>query len=247
MKKALSPFCLLAALSVGCGGSDDHGHLPFPEGAAHEDTLFVTVPGGVFINSSGEEVQVGTFEIMVHEVSNRFYAAAAAAAGVELPPDPCFPGVGNYMEDLPGYPVVNLSPCEASRVAGSLGLRLPTRNEWEYAASRGLSGDIARLFPWGALSPDETPGFPANYLAMDEWNSRDADGFAYTAPIGSYPLSSAGVADLGGNVAEFTLTDSSWVLKGGGWAQPGDAMLLGWAMDFADGDRCWYAGCRFVR
>lgn len=247
MKRELSPILMLAVLSAGCGGSGNNRHLPFPEAATREDTLFVTIPGGVFTNSSGEQVQVETFDLMVFEVSNRLYAGAAAAAGVEPPPDPCFPGIDDYMEELPGHPVVNVSPEEASRVAQSLGLRLPTLDEWEYAASRGLSGAIGEQFPWGGLAPDETPGIPANYLALDDWNSRDADGFAYTAPGGSYPLSPAGVADIGGNVAEFALRDSSWVLKGGSWAQPEKALHLEWTRDFASGDRCWYAGCRFVR
>jgi formylglycine-generating enzyme required for sulfatase activity len=247
VKRDLSQAILLAILAAGCGGSGENRHLPFPEAATREDTLFVTIPGGVFTNTSGEQVQVETFEIMVYEVSNRLYAGAAEAAGVENPPDPCFPGIDDYMEELPGHPVVNISPEEASRVAQSLGLRLPTLDEWEYAASWGLSGDISEQFPWGELAPGETPGIPANYLALDEWKSRDADGFAYTAPGGAYPLTTAGMADMGGNVAEFTRGDSSWVLKGGSWAQPEDAMRLEWSRNFSAGDRCWYAGCRFAR
>lgn len=247
MKRAI-PYLvfILAALSA-CGGGDDQ-ESPLAVGSlTREDTLFIVVPGGSFTNSSGVAVQVEAFSLMAYEVTNRFYAKAAQGARVELPPDPRFPGVSSYVSDMPGHPVVNVSPDEASRVAASLGLRLPTRNEWEYAASLGLSGDIGVQFVWGRLTPEEVPGIPGNYLALGDWDQRDADGFPYTSPIGAYPLSHAGFADMAGNVAEMVLDDSTCVLKGGSWAQDENAMRIGWSRYFAAGDRCWYAGFRFAR
>lgn len=236
---------LLALLA--CGGEDESaGSLPLPP-VTPQDTLFVTLPGGTFVNTSGETVFVETFSMTVHEVSNRLYANAARAARVELPPHPGFPGVESYIHEMPDHPAVNMSPAEASAVAESMNFRLPTRNEWEYAASRGLTGDISRQFVWGSLDPAETPGIPANYLAMNDWNRRDLDGFLYTAPCGSYPLSREGFADLAGNVAEMVFDDSVWVLKGGSWAQDEDAMRIGWSRPFPSGDRSWYAGFRLVK
>lgn len=238
--------CVLAMLSACDDGNENTSPLAVGP-MTREDTLFVLVPGGSFTNSSGLSVNVETFSLMACEVTNRFYAGAAQAARVEMPPDPRFPGVSDYVSEMPGHPVVNVSPDEASRVAAALGLRLPTQDEWEYAASRGLTGDIGSQFVWGRLTPEEAPGIPGNYLALGDWEQRDADGFPYTAPVGSYPLSQAGFADLAGNVAEIVLDDSSFVLKGGSWAQDEDAMTIGWYRVFASGDRCWYAGFRFAR
>ncbi len=247
MKRLLFVPVALAALAASCGGADEGGTAADPGIVIPEDTLFITVPGGTFTNSSGETVNVETFSIMAHEVCNRFYADAARDAHIEFPPDPRFPGVSDYTAERPDHPVVNVSPDEASRLASSLGMRLPTRNEWEYAASRGLSGAIGEQFTWGTVSPGMTPEFPANFLANGDWEQRDADGFAFTAPCGSFPLSQSGLADLCGNVAEMVRDDSAFVLKGGSWTQPEDAMTIGWNRVITSGDRCWYAGFRFAR
>jgi formylglycine-generating enzyme required for sulfatase activity len=251
LKKLCSVFLpvLAAALAfaVACGGGNSGESNASAASVTPEDTLFQVVHGGTFVNSSGETVRVETFSIMVHEVSNRLYAHFAGASRIELPPDPCFPGIANNITEQPEHPVVNVSPSEAAEFASSMNLRLPTRNEWEYVASQGLTGVIANQYPWGSLSPTEAGGITGNYLAHDDWLQRDADGYAYTSPCGSFPLSRAGIADLGGNVAEMVHDDSICVLKGGSWAQGEDAMTLGWSREFASGDRCWYAGFRLAR
>ncbi len=247
MKRPLAQAISAVLVFAACGGGGGSAStVSFPP-IEPQDTLFVRISGGTFTNSSGRTVQVEAFSLMAYEVSNRLYANAAGAARVELPPDPGFPGMENYILAMPDHPVVNISPEEAEKVAESMNLRLPTRDEWEYAASLGLSGDVSGQFPWGRLSPEEAPGIPGNYLALDDWNRRDYDGFAFTAPSGSYPYSHAGLADMAGNVAEMVFDDSVWVLKGGSWAQNHDAMRIGWTRRFASGDRCWYAGFRLAR
>lgn len=225
--------------------------VPVPSASPLEpsDTLFVDVPGGTFTNSRGETVEIQPFQLLRSEVNNRLYRFLADASGITHPPGPGFSGDDLWFYDSLTHPVVNVSPGRAKKAASAIGCRLPSRNEWEYAASIGLTGDISGQFPWGELSPPELPGVPANYLALDLWEERAQDGFAYTAPCGSFPLSSGGFQDLAGNAAEmvFCESDSAVHLMGGSWAQKEEAMKLGFTRVLMDGDICWFAGFRLAR
>lgn len=244
LREAL-PVLLLALLACG----EEQTAIPGAHPVTESDTAFIQVPGGTFTNSQGEAVTVESFLMLKGEVTNRLFRSIADQDGLAHPPDPGFPGMEQYFYEYPDCPVVNVSPFRARKAASSIGCSLPTRNQWEYAASLGLTGDIADQFPWGTLSPPDVPGVPANYMALDLWTSRDADGFLYTAPHGSYPLSNGGFEDLAGNVAEIAVSeaDSSICLMGGSWAQPEEAMQLGFRRTVAEGDITWYAGFRLVK
>lgn len=249
MKNLLLLFSVGFIFAFVTGCDEEVVTIPSASPVTAEDTLFVTIPAGTFVNSNGETVEMASFQLQKTEVNNRLYRYLADRASIGHPADPAFIGLEDYFYEYPEYPVVNISANNASIVAGVIGARLPTRNEWEYAASIGLTGDISEQYPWGALSATEVPGVPANYMALDNWEERDLDGFLYTAPVGSYALSTAGLADLSGNVSEmvFNSADTTVHLVGGSWLNIEETMTIGYQRQMLDGDISWFAGFRLAR
>ena len=105
---------------------------------------------------------------------------------------------GQPIPDQERWPVVNVSAIDAQAFAAwrskrdKVEYRLPTEEEWEYAAR---SGGQYKLFPWG-----------------DRWEERTAVVKEATPrPVGSYPKGANrwGVLDLIGNVWEWTSSKAS--------------------------------------
>ncbi len=110
------------------------------------------------------------------------------------------------------HPMNCVSNEEASTYCASVGMRLPTEAEWEFAA-RGSDG---RKFPWG----DDEASFGHMNACGSEcnaWETKNSlplsgkmydkdDGFFGTAPVGSFPQGDTklGLTDMVGNVWEWT-------------------------------------------
>jgi formylglycine-generating enzyme required for sulfatase activity/outer membrane protein assembly factor BamB len=104
-----------------------------------------------------------------------------------------------------------------------LGGRLPTHDEWEFAAKNGGS----TRYPWGNTAPTSTNANICDRKCHQKYPNKDAawsqdDGWAETSPVGSFPKGASrdSVQDLAGNVWEWTegRDDTNRIgVRGGGW------------------------------
>jgi len=121
--------------------------------------------------------------------------------------------------------------------------RLPSDQEWSTAAGipeesgatpEERDGKLKGIHPWGKQWPPvSASGNYADQAARGRGPIIEgyADGFAATAPSGSFKANGAGLHDLGGNVwewcSDFYKPGSRWgVLRGGSWANSNRTELL---------------------
>lgn len=125
------------------------------------------------------------------------------------------------------------------------GYRLPTNDEWEYAARGNLTG---QRFPWGNTITHananyyayfNNPLYPYDATASagdagphhSYWFIGDID--PYTAPVGDLPANGYGLHNMSGNMAEFTnpdgdITKSTTIYaRGGSWNWEADKARIG--------------------
>jgi len=169
----------------------------------------VYIPGGTFLMGLDDRppfkgvstevpshaVTVGSFWMDTTEVTNEEYAEFVRETKHEPPED------WSGIQPPPGqekWPVANVTSEDANGYAawrskrdGQV-YRLPTEEEWEYAA-RG--GDQDNFYPWGSIWKDD--------FANVESDTRK--------PVGSYPQGKSrwGNSDMIGNVWEWTSSRAS--------------------------------------
>ena len=107
-------------------------------------------------------------------------------------------GPGSTIEERADHPVVHVAWEDAVAYAAWAGKRLPTEAEWEFAARGGLDGAVN---VWG----DEPVDPLRCNILQGRFPDGDTaeDGFAGTAPVGSFPANGFGLHDMAGNVWEW--------------------------------------------
>jgi serine/threonine protein kinase/formylglycine-generating enzyme required for sulfatase activity len=191
-------------LLVGRQTGPGTGPTPSPSIGPTAKADLVAIGGGSFLmgRSSGppqetpaHPVSVQSFQMDRTEVSNTEYADFVSQTN-HAPPSHWAGNKAPFGQEL--WPAVNVSYDDALAFAAwrskrdKVSYRLPTEEEWEYAARNGEQGD---LYPWG-------PDWKENAAVLKE---------AAPAPVGSRSegRNKWGVADLIGNVWEWTASKAS--------------------------------------
>ena len=156
-------------------------------------------------------------EVMRTEVTVAEYRSCVTSGHCSMP----VPGTGcNYgAKGKDRHPMNCVSWTEAVNWCDFAKARLPTPDEWERVAR----GSRTAVFPWGGAAPNDSranlcdrncpklPSADEKVLARSKRIQPDVnDGYAGTAPVGSYPegANEDGILDLVGNVWEWT--DGEW-------------------------------------
>lgn len=147
---------------------------------------------GSFYSTKGDTATLATFCIDVHEVTSADYAECVKKGNCS--------DTGLTTEAMCNYgkktkdkhPINCVDWDQASAYCHAASKRLPTLEEWEWAAR---SGDAGTTYPWGDDAPRE-------HMCWSGMLKRSALG---TCEIGSHPSGSSrfAVQDLAGNVAEW--------------------------------------------
>ncbi|XP_077930661.1 inactive C-alpha-formylglycine-generating enzyme 2 isoform X6 [Halichoerus grypus] len=132
-------------------------------------------------------------------------------------------GPGSGIRERLELPVVHVSWNDARAFCAWRGKRLPTEEEWEFAARGGLKG---QLYPWGnQFQPNRTNLWQGNFPKGD----KAEDGFHGVSPVNAFPpQNNYGLYDLLGNVWEWTASpyqatgQDMRVLRGASWIDTAD-------------------------
>lgn len=213
-----------------------------------------TMPAGTYLISDPENrdadrlVELAAFAIDRTEVTNAAYRRCYDAGVCTLPARVTSVNRPDYFLDPTqgGFPMINVTWTQADAFCRWVGKRLPLAEEWEAAAGSALTLQKRYLFPWGDI-------FDVNLANGGMSATQD------TRPVGTYSPagdSPTGLADMAGNVAEWTATPAAaeedetaqggervaraYVVKGGSFlSQPEEMLVSAWTTLAADEHAPW--------
>ncbi len=198
--------------------------LPADHKATTKTLEWIKVPGGPFHygcepqdkdcepnEKPGLDVTISDLSVTRTEVTVEQYAACLAAKKCAEPKPGAGAGCTWRAIGKEKHPINCVTQEEAQAFCTWAGGRLPTAQEWEYAAKGGES----RVFPWGNEIYDPSK---ARYGAFDG-----------TSLAGSHPAGASkhGLQDMAGNVWEWTadkLDDVFVEVRGASWRNQGYLM-----------------------
>lgn len=205
---------------------------------------------------------VDAFWLMQTEVTVAAWAACAAAGQCSFEPkDIDFEPVKtcNWRHERNEHPMNCINAEEAASFCRWVGGRLPTAVEWEYAAKSGGNP----IYAWGdelvsggranfcdaQCAAALTPIAKKTYLAKGWVALGEDDGWAATAPVGTFPNGATdwGLLDITGNVQEFTASDydsSNIEVRGGSWSGSPPNLRLSHRGKIGTQERVGYIGFR---
>jgi formylglycine-generating enzyme required for sulfatase activity/predicted Ser/Thr protein kinase len=250
---------------------------------APDNAPMVFVPAGEFLMGSSDAdrdassdekpqhtVYLDAFWIDKYEVTNALYKKCVDAGKCSRSSESKSYTRSSYYGNasFDNYPVIYISWNDANAYCAWAGKYLPTEAEWEKAAR----GADARIYPWGNqwdvrttrrlnFSDKNDPTGPSDEVADD--------GYADTAPVGSYPSGTSpyGTLDMAGNVWEWVAdwygenyyassprnnpkgpsSGSARVVRGGAWSSVGYYVRAAYRYRLAPTASSYYVGFRCAR
>jgi formylglycine-generating enzyme required for sulfatase activity len=170
------------------------------------------VPGGTYVPADhSEPTTVASVCMDLTEVTVSQYALCISRGGCGAAGRDAY--CNSSTSDRPNHPVNCVDYDQADSYCRWKEKRLPTSDEWEWAARGGAE---ARPYVWGDAAPGRQACWDGEGSDLGAGNRRS------TCPVGSYPASDnpQGIHDLAGNLWEWTQTvqgPGNFVIRGGCW------------------------------
>ena len=205
------------------------------ENKTEKENDFIQIPAGKYVLSHGTQIPPGKF-VQSHGTGQLPAGTTVRLMAFEMKKTPvtvaefqkCYDAgkcrgkyyrqQGNdqcnfsskHRNNRQNYPMNCVNWNDANEYCRWIGGRLPTEEEWEYAATHNGTGHLITNYPWG----NEGAAGRANY---DKKEGGTTPVGAYS-PAGDSPL---GLVDMAGNVWEWVLNRQAnsnfYTMKGGSW------------------------------